>query len=95
MFQNKKQTLLTYQKGLTFINVYNIIKQKGDDAMGEVKFALKQIKKDLWFIGDLLLFAVGIYFTVQSVNNLGFFYYMYIKPIVDFIDLYILPLFTA
>ena len=63
--------------------------------MGEVKFALKQIKKDLWFIGDLLLFAVGIYFTVQSVNNLGFFYYMYIKPIVDFIDLYILPLFTA
>lgn len=80
---------------LTFINVYDIIKQKGDDAMGEVKFALKQIKKDLWFICDLLLFAVGIYFTVKSVNNLGFFYYMYIKPIVDFIDLYILPLFTA
>ena len=63
--------------------------------MGEIKFAFKQIKKDLWFIGDILLFSTGIYFTVQSVNNLGFFYYMYIKPIVDFIDLYILPLFTA
>ncbi len=80
---------------LTFINVYGIIKQKGDEAMGEIKFALKQIKKDLWFIGDILLFSTGIYFTVQSVNNLGFFYYMYIKPIVDFIDLYILSLFVA
>jgi len=63
--------------------------------MGEIRFAWNQIKKDLPFIGDILLFAVGIYFTVQSVNNLGFFYYMYIKPIVDFIDLYILPLFAA
>lgn len=63
--------------------------------MGEIKFALKQIKKDLWFIGDIMLFAVGIYLIVQSVNNIEFFYYMYIKPIVDFIDLYILPLFTA
>lgn len=63
--------------------------------MGEINFALKQIKKDLCFIGDILLFATGIYFIVQSVNNLGFFYYMYIKPIVDFIDLYILPSFTA
>lgn len=73
---------------------YNKIK-KGDEAMGEIRFALKQIKKDLWFIGDIMLFSVGIYFTVQSVNNLGFFYYMYIKPIVDFIDLYILPLFEV
>ena len=63
--------------------------------MGEIKFALKQIKKDLWFIGDLLIFATAIYFTVQSVNNLDFFYYMYIKPIVDFIDFNILPLFAA
>lgn len=77
------------------IFTYGIIKQKGVEAMGEIKFALKQIKKDLWFIGDIMLFAVGIYFTVQSVNNLGFFYYMYIKPIVDFIDLYILPIFAA
>ena len=77
------------------IFTYGIIKQKGDEAMGEIKFAWNQIKKDLSFIGDILLFAVGIYFTVQSVNNLGFFYYMYIKPIADFIDLYILPLFAA
>jgi len=63
--------------------------------MGEIKFAIKQIKKDLWFIGDILLFAVGMYFTIQSVNNAGFFYYMYVKPIVDFIDTQILPLFVA
>ena len=63
--------------------------------MGEIKFAWNQIKKDLSFIGDILIFATGIYFTVQSVNNLGFFYYMYIKPIVDFIDLYILTIFAA
>ena len=80
---------------LTFINVCGIIKQKGDEAMGEIKFAWNQIKKDLSFIGDMLLFATAIYFTVQSVNNLEFFYYMYIKPIADFIDLNILPLFAA
>ena len=54
--------------------------------MGEIRFAWNKIKNELSIIGDILLFATGIYFTVQSVNNMGFFYYMYIKPIVDFID---------
>lgn len=63
--------------------------------MGELEYTLKKIKKDLWVIGDILLFLVGIYFTVQSVNNIGFFYYMYVKPIVDFIDIQIIPLFTV
>lgn len=63
--------------------------------MGEIKFAIKQIKKDLWVIGDILLFATGLYFTIQSVNNASFFYYMYVKPIVDFIDTQIIPLFVV
>ena len=61
--------------------------------MGEIRFAWIKIKIELSIIGDILLFATGIYFTVQSVNNMGFFYYMYIKPIVDFIDSNIIPLF--
>ena len=61
--------------------------------MGEISFAWNKIKNELSIIGDILLFATGIYFTVQSVNNMGFFYYMYIKPIVDFIVSNIIPLF--
>ena len=33
--------------------------------MGELEYTLKKIKKDLWVIGDILLFLVGIYFTVN------------------------------
>ena len=61
--------------------------------MGVISFAWNKIKNEINIIGDILLFATGIYFTVQSVNNMGFFYYMYIKPIVDFIDSNIIPLF--
>ena len=68
---------------------YNKIKKE----MGEIRFAWNKIKNELSIIGDILLFATGIYFTIQSVNNIGFFYYMYIKPIVDFIDSNIIPLF--
>ena len=63
--------------------------------MGEIRFAWNKIKNDLYIIGDILLFATGLYFTIQSVNNASFFYYMYVKPIVDFIDTQILPLFAA
>lgn len=63
--------------------------------MGEIRFAWNKIKNDLYIIGDILLFATGLYFTIQSVNNASFFYYMYVKPIVDFIDTQIIPLFVA
>lgn len=63
--------------------------------MGEIKFAIKQIKKDLWFIGDILIFALGIYFIVQSVNNIEFFNYMYLRPIINFINEHIIPFFAA
>ena len=63
--------------------------------MGEIRFAWNKNKNELSIIGDILLLATGIYFTVQSVNNMGFFYYMYIKPIVDFIDSNIIPLFLT
>ena len=63
--------------------------------MGELKFALNQIKKDLYIFGDIIIIAVAIYFTVQSINNIEFFNYMYVKPIVDFIDTQIIPLFAS
>lgn len=63
--------------------------------MGEIKFAIKQIKKDLWVIGDILIFTVGIYFIVQSVNNIEFFNYMYLRPIINFINEHIIPFFAA
>ena len=63
--------------------------------MGEIRFAWNKIKNDLYIIGDILLFATGLYFTIQSVNNASFFHYMYVKPIVDFIDTQIIPLFVV
>ena len=63
--------------------------------MGEIKFALKQIKNDLYIIGDILKFAVGIYFIIQSVNNIEFFNYMYLRPIINFINEHIVPMFAA
>ena len=62
-------------------------------ADNSILLRYNKIKNELSIIGDILLFATGIYFTIQSVNNIGFFYYMYIKPIVDFIDSNIIPLF--
>ncbi len=63
--------------------------------MGEINFAWKQIKKNLWFVENLLLWMTVLHFVVQSVNNMEYFNYMYVKPITDFIDLIILPLFAA
>ena len=71
------------------------MKKKGDEAMGEIRFAWNKIKNDLYIIGDILIFAVGIYFIVQSVNNIEFFNYMYLRPIINFINEHIIPFFAA
>lgn len=63
--------------------------------MGEIEYAWSKIKKDISVIGNILIFAFGIYFTVQSVNNSQYFYFMYVRPIVNFINEYIIPMFAV